>query len=143
MTRQITRGASNLPGKEAADPLQDIKRAVVAIGTLPNATSPSDDQLYYDGASVDFSVEGTGFLYSHTPLEFAEGKSAPDPKTGAVYYWARLWIVTCKHCVRDMPIVAGPPRYKNRWDASVHLSFRQMDYASEGRCRGDSFGAGP
>ena len=28
------------------------------------------------------------------------------PKTGAIYYWATMWIVTCKHCVQDKPVVA-------------------------------------
>ena len=55
---------------------------------------------------MDFDVRGTGFLYTYTPIEFAEGKSDPDPETGAVYYWAQTWIVTCKHCVQDATAVA-------------------------------------
>ena len=48
----------------------------------------------------------TGFIYVHTPIEFAEGKSEPDPETGTVYYWAMIWIVTCKHCIPDSGVVA-------------------------------------
>ena len=48
----------------------------------------------------------TGFIYVHTPLEFAEGESEPDPKTGTVYYWARMWFVTCKHCIPESGVVA-------------------------------------
>ena len=55
---------------------------------------------------MDFTVHGTGFIYAYTPIEFAAVKSDPDPKTGAVYYWANVWIVTCKHCVQDTPVVA-------------------------------------
>ena len=55
---------------------------------------------------MDFTVRGTGFIYAYTPIGFEAGKSDPDPKTGAVYYWAAMWIVTCKHCVQDTPVVA-------------------------------------
>ena len=77
----------------------------MAIGRVPDASSPSNGQPYFDGTSVDFEVEGTGFLYAYTPIEFAERKSPPDPKTGAVYYLATVWVVTCKHCVENIPIV--------------------------------------
>ena len=90
----------------AADPLGDVKKAIVAIGKLPEKLSLSDPRPYYDGANVDFEVEGTGFIYVHTPIEFVEGKSEPDPDTGTIYYWALLWIVTCGHCVPDSGVVA-------------------------------------
>ncbi len=86
--------------------MREIRQSVVAIGTLPDSPSRPSGQLYHDGRLVDFDVRGTGFIYTHTPIEFAEGKSDPDPKTGAVYYWATMWIVTCKHCVHDTPVVA-------------------------------------
>lgn len=63
-------------------------------------------RLFHDGLQVDFKVEGTGFIYGYTPLEFVMGKSDPDPQTGAIYYWANMWIVTCKHCVQNAPVVA-------------------------------------
>ncbi|MDE2796701.1 MAG: serine protease [Gemmatimonadota bacterium] len=63
-------------------------------------------QLFYDGGQVNFEVRGTGFIYSYTPLEFAKGRSDPDPKTGSVHYWAQLWIVTCQHCIQETPAVA-------------------------------------
>lgn len=85
----------------AADPLGEVKRAIVAVGKLPNELPLSDAQGYWDGADVDFEVDGTGFVYVHTPIEFAEGKSEPDPETGSVYYWAMIWIVTCGHCVAE------------------------------------------
>ena len=88
------------------DPLREIRQSVVAIGTLPDPASRPHGQLFHDGSLVDFDVRGTGFLYTYTPIEFAEGKSDPDPKTGAVYYWAQTWIVTCKHCVQDASVVA-------------------------------------
>lgn len=86
--------------------MQDIRQSVVAIGTLPDSPSRPGGQLFHDGRLVDFDVRGTGFIYTYTPIEFAQGKSDPDPKTGAIYYWARNWIVTCKHCVQDTSIVA-------------------------------------
>ena len=85
----------------AADPLGEVKRAIVAVGRLPDELSLSDAQGFWDGADVDFRVDGTGFVYVHTPIEFAEGKSEPDPETGRVYYWAMMWIVTCGHCVAE------------------------------------------
>ena len=94
------------PGQAPEDPLKEIRQSVVAIGTLPDPPPLPLGQLFHDGRLVDFKVEGTGFIYSYTPLEFAKGKSDPDPKTGAVYYWAQLWIVTCQHCVQDTPVVA-------------------------------------
>ena len=66
------------------------------------------------GAEVDFEVEGTGFIYVHTPLEFAEGRSAPDPETGTVYYWAQIWIVTCKHCVPETGVAAVRMKHGRR-----------------------------
>ena len=90
----------------AEDPLGEVKKAIVAIGKLPEEVSGAGAEPYFDGAVVDFEVEGTGFVYVHTPLEFAEGKSEPDPKTGMVYYWAMIWIVTCKHCVAETGVTA-------------------------------------
>lgn len=93
-------------GRAPEDTLRTIKQSVVAIGTLPDPPPRPGGQHYFDGQLVDFDLRGTGFIYAYTPLEFAEGKSDPDPKTGAVYYWARMWIVTCKHCVEDASAVA-------------------------------------
>lgn len=98
--------SKNLRNKVAKDPLKKVRKATVAIGTLSHVPSLPDNQLYYDGSDLGFNVQATGFLYAYTPLEFAEGKSEPDPKTGTVYYWAQLWIVTCKHCVRTSEVVA-------------------------------------
>ena len=94
------------PGQPPEDPLQEIRQAVVAVGTIVDPPPLPRGQLFYDGSQVNFEVRGTGFIYSHTPLAFAEGKSDPDPKTGTVYYWAQLWIVTCQHCVQGTPTVA-------------------------------------
>ena len=90
----------------AEDPLGEVKNAIVAIGKLPEEVSASVVEPYFDGAEVDFEVDGTGFIYVHTPIEFAEGKSEPDPETGTVYYWAMVWVVTCKHCVPEKGVVA-------------------------------------
>ena len=86
--------------------MKEIRQSVVAIGTLPDPPPLQPGKLFHDGRLVDFKVEGTGFIYGYTPLEFAKGRSDPDPKTGTVYYWAMLWIVTCQHCVQDTPVVA-------------------------------------
>ena len=86
--------------------MREIRQSVVGIGTLPDPPSRPHGQLFHDGSLVDFDLRGTGFLYEYTPIEFAEGKSDPDSKTGTVYYWALTWIVTCKHCVQDAPVVA-------------------------------------
>ena len=94
------------PGQTAQDPLREIKQSIVAIGTLSDPPALPSSQLFYDGGLVDFTVDGTGFIYAYTPIEFAAVKSNPDPKTGAVYYWANVWIVTCRHCVQDTPVVA-------------------------------------
>ena len=83
-----------------------MKQSVVAIGTLSDPPPLPSGQLFYDGSQVDFEVRGTGFRYSYTPIKFARGKSDPDPKTGAIYYWAAIWIVTCKHCIQNTPVVA-------------------------------------
>ena len=93
-------------GRTPEDPLREIRQSVVAIGTLPDPPPLAAGQLFHDGRLVDFDVKGTGFIYGYTPIEFAESRSDPDPKTGAVYYWAQLWIVTCQHCVQDTPVVA-------------------------------------
>lgn len=93
-------------GQPPEDPLQEVKQSVVAIGTLVDPPPLASGHLFYDGNQVDFEVRGTGFIYGFTPIEFAKGKSDPDPKTGTFYYWAQLWIVTCRHCVRDIPVVA-------------------------------------
>ena len=90
----------------AVDPLSEVKKAIVAIGRLPEELSASNPQPFYDGTNVNFDVEATGFIYVHTPIEFAKGKSEPDPKTGFVYYWATIWIVTCQHCIPDSGVVA-------------------------------------
>ena len=78
--------------------MREIRQSVVAIGTLPDPPPRPSGQLFYDGSLVDFDVRGTGFIYAYTPMEFAAGRSDPDPKTGAVYYWAQMWIVTCEPC---------------------------------------------
>ena len=94
-------------GGEVSDPLQLVKRATVAVGTLPDtALALPGNQQYYRGNLVGFEVRGAGFIYAYTPFEFAESKSQPDPKTGVVYYWAEIWIATCKHCLRDSAAVA-------------------------------------
>ena len=92
--------------KAAKNPLQEVKKATVAIGQLSHIPSLPDNQLYYDGTELDLDIHSTGFIYTYTPIEFAEGNSDPDPKTGAVYYWAMMWIVTCKHCVSDSAVMA-------------------------------------
>ena len=61
--------------------MREIRQSVVAIGTLPDLPSRPSGQLFHDGRLVDFDVRGTGFTYTYTPIEFAEGKSDPDPKT--------------------------------------------------------------
>ena len=72
---------------------------MVAIGKLPEDLSPSDPQPH--GAGVDFEVEGTGFIYVHTPIQSLKESRSRIP-TGAVYFWALIWVVTCKHCdLRD------------------------------------------
>ena len=94
-------------GGQVPDPLQLIKRATVAIGTLPDTVlALPGNQQYYSGDLGGFEVHGAGFIYAYTPLAFAKGKSQPDPKTGAVYYWAAIWIVTCKHCLQVTAAVA-------------------------------------
>ena len=90
----------------ATDPLGEVKRATVAIGKIAEGEPLADARSYYDGTDLAFEVDATGFIYVHTPLEFAEGKSEPDPKTGTVYYWARMWFVTCKHCIPESGVVA-------------------------------------
>ena len=97
----------------AVDPLGEIRKAIVAIGKLPREQSPSDPQPPYDGADVDFEVEGTGFLYGHTPIEFVERTSEPDRETGTVRYWSHIWIVTCKHCIPESGLVAVRVNMKN------------------------------
>lgn len=69
-----------------ADPLGEVKRAIVAVGKLPDELSLSDAQGYWDGSDVDFEVDGTGFVYVHTPIEFAEGKSRPDQSIAGPWY---------------------------------------------------------
>ncbi len=83
--------STSLSKMVAAGPLSKVKKAIVAIGKLPEGSSLSDPQPYYDGTNVDFDVEATGFIHVHAPIEFAEGKSEPDPETGAVYYLAMIW----------------------------------------------------
>ena len=78
------------------DPLYDIKKATVLIG---------------DTGNHEFEPLGTGFVYVHTPIRFATNKSEPDEK-GYVYYWARMWIVTCRHVLREAQIPAV--RFNNR-----------------------------
>ncbi len=73
------------------DPLGEVRRAIVAIGKLPRELSLSDTRPHYDGADADFEVEGKGFLYEHTPIEFVESKSEPDRETGTVRYWSHMW----------------------------------------------------
>ena len=68
----------------AEDPLGEVKNAIVAIGKLPEGVSGSGAEPYLDGADVEFGVEGTDFIYAHTPLEQAAGKSEPDPDATAV-----------------------------------------------------------
>ena len=65
------------------DPLHNIKKATILIGEMANG---------------GFEPLGSGFVYVHTPIRFAKGKSEPDGK-GYVYYWAQLWIVTCRHVI--------------------------------------------
>ena len=68
------------------DPLHNIKKATILIGEMPNGV---------------FEPLGTGFVYVHTPIGIAKGKSDPDEK-GYVYYWAVEWIVTCRHVIRGV-----------------------------------------
>ena len=91
--------------KTSRDPLHEVKRATVAIGKLPDVPLLSGDQPYHDGSELGFEVHATGFIYAYTPIEYSPGTSAPDSK-GVVYYWAQLWIVTCKHSVEDQPVTA-------------------------------------
>ena len=72
-------------GRTPEDPLREIRQSVVAIGTLPDPPPLPTGQLFHDGRLVDFDVEGTGFIYGYTPIEFAESRSDPDPKTGAAW----------------------------------------------------------
>ena len=107
MTGQRHRRLRAEDSGRVTDPLQLIKRATVAVGLLPDtATDLSGNRQYYGADLVGFEIHGTGFLYAHTPLEFAKGKSKADPKTGTVYYWAAIWIVTCKHCLRNSGVMA-------------------------------------
>ena len=92
-------------GRTPENPLREIRQTVVATGTLQDPPPLPTGQLFHDGRLVDFDVEGTGFLHAYTPIEFAERKSDPDRKSGAVYYRAQFWIVTCQHCVQDTPVV--------------------------------------
>ena len=91
--------------------------AIAVTGPIPRDSQPCGDQvcdrpplptdqLFHDGRSLDFDVVATGFIHEYTPIEFAENRSDPDPKRGAVDYGAKLWIVTGHHCVRDTPVVA-------------------------------------
>ena len=68
------------------DPLHNIKKATILVGEI---------------VSGEFEPLGSGFVYVHTPIRFAKGKSDPDEK-GYVYYWARVWIVTCRHVIRGV-----------------------------------------
>ena len=90
----------------ATDPLGNVKRAIVAIGKLPQEPSPLGTSPYLDDSVLRFDVESTGFLYVHTPFEFVNEQYKPDPETGATYYPATVWIVTCKHCIPDSGEVA-------------------------------------
>ena len=78
------------------DPLHDVKKATVLVGEIANDK---------------FEPLGSGFVYVHTPIQFATSKSEPDDK-GDVYYWAQLWIVTCRHVLRDAQIPAV--RFNNK-----------------------------
>lgn len=53
------------PGQAPEDPLREIRRSVVAIGTLPDPPPLQLGQLFHDGRLVDFKVEGTGFIYGY------------------------------------------------------------------------------
>ena len=138
------------PDKASRDPLHEVKRATLAIGKLPDVTPLPENQSYYDGSRLDFEVNATGFIYVHTPIEFSPGTSAPD-SNGVVYYWAQLWIVTCKHCIRDYAVTAVRldtknggtrvyPIHLNKWTvhpsqdiAVTSLSFEslpELDFAS-------------
>ena len=88
------------------DPLQNIKRSTVAIGNFSKFASIPKNVWRSDSSNQDFDVICTGFTYCHTPLEFVKNKPKPDTKTGAIYYAATLWLVTCKHCLGDTKEVA-------------------------------------
>ena len=51
-------------------------------------------------------IVSSGFLYAYTPVESATGRSKPD-EDGNVYYWAQVWVITCRHCIESIehPIV--------------------------------------
>ena len=86
--------ADSMPTKPTVhDPLVEVKRATIAIGWR-DSTSGTALQ------ASSLQIACSGFLYQHTPPEFMEGKSEPDA-TGSVYYWARIWVVTAAHCIRD------------------------------------------
>lgn len=79
--RQTQRGDA-----DTIDPLAGIKRATILVGKIQ------------DGV---FLPLGTGFVYVHTPLAYVKNKSEPDEK-GYVYYWAQLWVVTCRHVINGI-----------------------------------------
>ena len=78
------------------DPLHNIKKATILVGGM---------------AKGGFEPLGSGFVYVHTPIQFAKGKSEPDEK-GHVYYWAQLWVVTCRHVICGVLIPAV--RFNNK-----------------------------
>ena len=60
------------PDRTAEDPLRGIRQSVVTSGNLPDPLPFPRGQPFYDGTLVDFDSKGTGFIYSYTPIEFAE-----------------------------------------------------------------------
>ena len=78
------------------DTLREAKQATVAIGRLTSPSPPASGM-------PSMSVESAGFLYAYTPPKFMQGKSEPDEQ-GQVYHWAHVWVVTCHHSIKNIPL---------------------------------------
>ena len=82
-----------------SDTLRQFKKATVAIGR------PTEGAPAFAGHD-SMEIVSSGFLYAYTPIELARGRSKPDDD-GNVYYWAQIWVITCRHCIEELehPIV--------------------------------------